>query len=128
VCTVALAALFAYSNTFGSDFVWDDASSILLHEHVKDPTKFAQLFAEDQHAFGRGQGNFYRPLVAASFMLDYALSRPAGPELVGPSGVPELSPFLFHVTNLAWHLLCSLMLFALLTRLEAPDSSAFPRR
>lgn len=120
VCAVALAGLIAYSNTWGSEFVWDDASSILLHEHVKDPSKFLQLFAEDQHAFGRGQGNFYRPLVAASFMVDYALSRPPGSEPVGPAGVPQPSPFLFHVTNLAWHVLCSLMFFALLTRLDAP--------
>lgn len=120
VCAVAFAGLIAYSNTLGSEFVWDDASSILLHEHVKDPSKFLQLFAEDQHAFGRGQGNFYRPLVAASFMVDYALSRSSGPEAVGAAGVPQPSPFLFHMTNLAWHVLCSLMFFALLTRLDAP--------
>jgi len=106
------AAFLAYANTFTGEFVWDDASSVLLHKHVQDPSKFFQLFREDQHAFGRGQGNFYRPLVSASFMLDYALSKPAAGE--------ELSPFLFHVTNAAWHAAAAILLFALLSRVGAP--------
>lgn len=109
---IATAALLAYANTFRGEFVWDDVSSVLLHEHVKDPSQFFQLFREDQHAFGRGQGNFYRPLVAASFMLDYALSKPA-------AGA-ELSPFLFHATNIFWHAAAAVLLFALLARLSAP--------
>lgn len=106
------AAILAYVNTFSGGFVWDDASSVLLHKHVQDPSKIFQLFREDQHAFGRGQGNFYRPLVSVSFMLDYALSRP------GPGA--GLSPFLFHVTNTFWHAAAALLLFALLARLRAP--------
>ena len=112
VLLLATAAFLAYANTFTGGFVWDDASSVLLHKHVQDPSKFFQLFREDQHAFGRGQGNFYRPLVSASFMLDYALSKPAAGE--------DLSPFLFHVTNAAWHALAAILLFALLSRLGAP--------
>src|SRR5512145_2849251 len=71
---LALACIAAYANTLSGAWVWDDASSVLLHKHVQDPGRFFQLFREDQHAFGRGQGNFYRPLVSASFMLDYQLS------------------------------------------------------
>ncbi len=110
---IILTGVLAYSNTFANGFVWDDASSVLLHEHVRQPSKFFQLFREDQHAFGRGQGNFYRPLLSASFMLDYALSRPDDPS-------SEPSPFLFHCSSLAWHILATLFLFALLTRLGAP--------
>ena len=70
---LALACVLAYANTFRGEWVWDDASSVLLHKHVRDPGKFFQLFREDQHAFGRGEGNFYRPLVSVSFMADYWL-------------------------------------------------------
>ena len=112
VLLLATAAFLAYANTFTGEFVWDDASSVLLHKHVQDPSKFFQLFREDQHAFGRGQGNFYRPLVSASFMLDFALSKPAAGE--------ELSPFLFHLTNAAWHAAAAILLFALLARVGAP--------
>lgn len=120
VCATVLLGFVAYANTFAGDWVWDDVSSVLLHEHVQDPAQFFQLFKEDQHAFGRGQGNFYRPLVSASFMLDFALSY--HPELDGEElkGFPDVKPFLFHLTNLLWHLAAALLLFFLLVRLDAP--------
>ncbi|NIA13556.1 MAG: tetratricopeptide repeat protein [Nitrospiraceae bacterium] len=110
---IVIAGLLAYANTFTGEFVWDDASSVLLHRNVQDPSKFFQLFREDQHAFGRGQGNFYRPLVSVTFMIDFLLSRPGANE--------ALSPFFFHVTNLGWHVAAALLLFVLLSRLGAPD-------
>ncbi len=109
---VCLAALLAYWQSFSGEFVWDDASSVQMHKHVQDPAKILELFREDQHAFGRGQGNFYRPLLATSFMADYFLSRPEAPG--------EVSPLLFHVTSTVWHAVAALLLFALLTRLQAP--------
>ena len=112
VFAIIAAGLLAYANTFTGEFVWDDASSILLHETVQNPSRFFELFREDQHAYGRGQGNFYRPLVAASFMLDYALATGDG------GGDPH--PFVFHVTSVAWHVAAALLFFALLTRLRAP--------
>ncbi|MBI5093421.1 MAG: tetratricopeptide repeat protein [Candidatus Hydrogenedentes bacterium] len=116
---VCVAGLLAYANSFTNGFVWDDASSVLLHKHVQDPGQFFQLFREDQHAFGRGQGNFYRPLVSASFMLDFALARSTlFPASAGH--IPDISPFLFHVTNLVWHVAAALLLLALLARLDAP--------
>lgn len=66
VILVALAGTLVYINTFHADWVWDDVSSVLLHKHVQTPSSVFQLFLEDQHAFGRGQGNFYRPLVSLS--------------------------------------------------------------
>lgn len=109
---VCLLACVGYWNSFSGEFVWDDASSVLLHEHVQDPKMFFQLFREDQHPFGRGQGNFYRPLVAASFMLDYQLANPDDPMTT--------SPLIFHLTNTAWHIASALLLFGILTRLGAP--------
>lgn len=109
---IVLAGIVAYANAVPGEFVWDDVSSVILHEHVQDPTQLLQLFREDFHAFGRGEGNFYRPLLAVSFMVDYALSRP----LPGM----EPSPVLFHITNMAWHVLAAVLLCSLLLRLRAP--------
>lgn len=111
---IAVLGVLAYSNTFTNEFVWDDVSSILVHETVQDPSRFFQLFAEDQHKYMGGQGNFYRPLVAASFMLDYALSADAAT----PPG--EVPPFLFHVSSTAWHVAAAMLLFALLSQVGAP--------
>ncbi len=93
---IAVAGVAAYINTFDGRWVWDDASSVLLHKHVQEPARLVhasltgempsgdlpaaiagavlQLYREDQHAFGRGEGNFYRPLLSTTFALDYLLS------------------------------------------------------
>ncbi len=115
-----LVCCIAYVNTLDGDWVWDDVSSVLLHRHVQQPSQFFQLFREDQHAFGRGQGNFYRPLVAASFMLDYYVSGGPSPDEYDTRALPEVSPFLFHVTNMLWHYLAALLFFLLLHQLGAP--------
>ena len=120
VVGIVLAGFIAYANSFRNDFVWDDASSVLLNKHVQDPAEFFQLFREDQHPFGRGQGNFYRPLVAASFMLDFRLSYDPSAQSAG-TGIPKVGTFVFHLTNTLWHVAAAVLLFALLTRLGAPD-------
>ncbi len=117
---VCIAGLVAYSSTFSNDFVWDDASSVLLNKHIQDPRFLGQLFLEDQHPFGRGQGNFYRPLLAATFMLDFALSYSPPADGAPEAGIPKVSPFVFHLTSLAWHLSAALLLLVLLSRLRAP--------
>jgi len=138
---VACAGVLAYANTFDGAWVWDDASSVLLHQHVQAPARvvaewqvgeketgeaagaflgaLGQLFLEDQHAFGRGDGNFYRPLLSVSFALDYLLSVRTETAL---SDTPAESPgvFWFHLQSLAWHLLAAWGLLAVLHRLGAP--------
>jgi protein O-mannosyl-transferase len=120
VLLILVAGVVAYANTLDGGWVWDDASSVLLHKHVRDPGKVFELFREDQHRFGKGQGNFYRPLLSVTFMIDYALS--GGPAPAGQSAEkpPEVEPLIFHITNLAWHLLAAILFFAILTRLGAP--------
>lgn len=117
---VLFACVLAYANTLTGEWVWDDASSVLLHKHVQDPGRFFQLFREDQHAFGRGQGNFYRPLVAASFMLDYQLA--GGPAPASSETVKEadVSTLVFHVTNIFWHTVAALLFALMLRGLGAP--------
>lgn len=116
---LAVLGLIAYGNTLRGEWVWDDASSVLLHKHVQDPSKVFQLFKEDQHAFGRGEGNFYRPMVSVSFMIDYLLSynptKDAAPDLA----YPGVKPLLFHLSNIGWHVAAAFFLCLLLERLGA---------
>ncbi len=111
-----------YGNTLRGDFVWDDASSILLHRHVKDPAHILDLFAEDQHAFAGGQGNFYRPLLSVTFMVDYALARVGQPPIPPDTLPDDLSPALFHVSSIAWHAAAAVLLFLFLRRAGAPEA------
>jgi hypothetical protein len=120
---VVAAGAIAYSNSLGNDWVWDDVSSVLLHEHVQDPSRWHRLFVEDQHAFVGRQGNFYRPLVALSFGIDFALAH-GGVPAPGPEGppnpVPDVDPALFHVTSTLWHLAAALGLLAIMALMRAP--------
>ncbi|MCC6694117.1 MAG: tetratricopeptide repeat protein [Candidatus Hydrogenedentes bacterium] len=121
VCLAVVSAAFvAYVNTFPGDFVWDDVSSVLLHEDVTNG-RLTELFTKDQHAYGRGQGNFYRPLVSTSFLVDFALSKAGDPTPApSPEEVPRVSPFFFHITNVLWHAAAALAFFLVLARLGAP--------
>ena len=117
---VAFLGVAVYTNTMDGEFVWDDVSSVLLHKHVQDPATMGQLFRENQHAFsGREGGRFYRPLVSLSFMADFAMAYE--PDTQAPTTThpyPDVDPFLFHVTNLAWHVLASVLLLLLLVSLR----------
>lgn len=142
VAAIAALGILSYFDTLDGQWVWDDVSSVLLHKNVQAPAHLlrgdgdqaelswgqrlagvfpavAQLFREDQHAFGRGQGNFYRPLVSLTFAADYALT-PAPGAREGASALLDLSPLVFHLGNLLWHLLAACLCFALLTCLDAP--------
>ena len=117
---IVLLGFLAYINTFDGEFVWDDVSSVLLHQHVRDPGKIGNLFTEDQHAFAGGQGNFYRPLLSVSFMLDYILST-LGETRPDPAVTPsDLGTFFFHLSSTLWHIAAALFLLALMIRLGAP--------
>lgn len=120
ICTVIAAiGAVAYANTLAGEFVWDDASSILNHEDVKDPARFSELFAHNQHRYGRGEGRFYRPLLSVSFMIDYQLARIGLPpsEL---TGVPNISPVIFHISSIAWHIAAAIALFFVVRGFNAP--------
>ncbi|HOK08529.1 MAG TPA: hypothetical protein PLT82_01585 [Candidatus Hydrogenedens sp.] len=124
-CFILLCITFiTYINTFDNDWVWDDVSSVLIHKHVQNPKYFFQLFLEDQHAFGRGQGNFYRPLVSVSFMVDYLLSTKIEDKME-PSQIPKISPLIFHITNTLWHGITGILIFILLSKLSVPLFTCF---
>lgn len=117
------AGIVTYSNTLDNDWVWDDVSSVLLHAHVQDPARWGNLFTEDQHAFVGRQGNFYRPLVALSFGVDFYFAHgpvPAPFPGEDPNPPAEVSPRLFHITSTAWHIAAALGLLAIMALLGAP--------
>jgi protein O-mannosyl-transferase len=119
---VVILGFLAYANTLKGEFVWDDASSILLHEDVQDPSKVLDLFKKDQHAFAGGQGNFYRPMLSLTFMTDFWLAWNGPPVTESRDVVTQLNPFLFHLSSISWHIAAALFLLYLLSRLNAPTA------
>lgn len=107
VIFLAVIVLAAYFNSLGNRFVWDDASSVQRNPYVQNTAYLPKLFVTDQHIAGRGQGNFYRPLVSTSFMLDFHLW--------------GRKPFGYHLTNTLLHLAVVLCLYAFYVRF-GPES------
>lgn len=125
---IMAVGLLAYSNSFHGDFVLDDLPAIKENQTIQKgwapppPPSVASQSTID-HLFQRlpyplqppndGQTVTGRPLVNASFQLNYAWASRHGGD--------GFSPEIYHVTSLAIHLLAGLALFGLVRRtLELP--------
>ena len=96
-----------YVNTLGNDFVWDDTRQILQNPYIRAGTPWLRLFSSDVWAFthpgGQSRNNYYRPLQ----MLTYRVTA----ELFG------FSARAFHAVSLVFHLLATLLAYAVLYQL-----------
>src|SRR5205085_7642368 len=94
--TVILAGFLVYANSLSGPFVLDDNDSIVNNPAIRQLSHVgAVLLQRDTPIAGR-------PTVAFSFALNYALSGLA------------LQPY--HLTNIALHVLCALLLFSIVLR------------
>ena len=80
LCAVALAA---YSNSFHSDFVYDNRAMILEDPRVHAATSGnLQLIWSQGYWYPVARQNLYRPLVTLSYLFNYSVlgngARPAG--------------------------------------------------
>jgi hypothetical protein len=106
---LVLTGFFCYTNSFSNQLFWDDHDGIVNNVYIKDWSYLPQYFSENLIA-GAGQiSNYWRPLVLISFALDYHLA--------------GLSPIIYHLTNLFWHVLSAwfvYLLFYLLSKKQWP--------
>ncbi|UCF66966.1 MAG: tetratricopeptide repeat protein [Acidobacteriota bacterium] len=112
VVAIAIVCLAVYSLSLGGEFVWDDRTLIVENRLLRSPSETLRLFVQDFWDTGDGHDrfrSFYRPLVSASYALDYALW--------------GRNPLGFHVTNLLLHIACSAMVY-LLARQSAMSVAA----
>lgn len=119
---IILFTALAYMNSIGNDFVWDDHFLIVENDFIKSWDNFPLLFSRKylsvldqissvgQKFIGSGELS-YRPVSTLTFFIDYHLW--------------GLNPFGFHLTNIILHILNSVLLFFLLTRLFKQKIPAF---
>src|SRR3954469_18143522 len=93
---IALAVLAVYFTAPGFHFIGFDDMEILKQRYfiIGDLSKIKLAFTTD--AFLGTNATFYRPLQTVSFMLDALIGGP--------------KPFIYHLTNLILHIVCSLLL------------------
>jgi protein O-mannosyl-transferase len=99
---ILVAAVAAYANSFHGPFVLDDQASVVQNPDIRDLGRLDRVLNPwpDSPVAGR-------PLVNLTFALDYAVG---GLDVTG-----------YHVVNLAWHVACAWLLFAIVRRtLELP--------
>ncbi|MBM4048506.1 MAG: hypothetical protein FJ279_25665, partial [Planctomycetes bacterium] len=97
---LAIAAL-AYLNTLTSSFAWDDRFLVVKNPHIKRLSEVPHLFTSSffPSTTDPRSAEYYRPLVALSYALEYA--------------VAGLKPSVFHATNIVLHGLNGILVFLL---------------
>ncbi len=99
---VALAAVLPYAGTLGHGFALDDAAEVVRNERIRSLASVPALFAEGAWAGAGQEAAIYRPLTTASYALNHALG--------------GLSPLGFHLGNVVFHAIASLLVLALARR------------
>ena len=99
---VVLAGLLAFGGGLANRFTYDDRLVIEEAEPLlRDLPLASTVFSQDY--FVTSHESTFRPVVTFSYALDYALG--------------GLSPFVYHLQSLLWHLGSALLLYALARRL-----------
>ncbi len=89
---IFVLALLAYSNSFGTGFHFDDYHQIVNNQHIRQLGNIPSFFRDASAAsYELGQKG-YRPLLLASFAINYAVNYYWGP------GYHEIN-FLLHLLN-----------------------------
>lgn len=102
---VILGCLF-YSQTLFFDFTYLDDNTLILNNQafLSDVTNIGEAFRTDVFHLFNHSAFYYRPLLTISFMLDYQIG--------------GIAPFIYHFSNLIFHILAACLLFVFLKKLR----------
>jgi hypothetical protein len=104
-CAAAcLLVALAYANHFRNDFHFDDDHTIQTNAHIRDVRNIPRFFADASTFSSLPSHQSYRPIVTATFAVDYAAGG-------------GLNPVVFHATSFGLFALQCLLLYALFARL-----------
>lgn len=106
ILMIVAVSCAVYFNALFNDFVYDDYPQIVENHALRDLGNLPRVFVKDVWSFmGGGQSNYYRPLMHAIYMVNYALF--------------GLSPWGFHLVNILLHAGVSVLVFFTSRRLFA---------
>ncbi|MGB9665134.1 MAG: tetratricopeptide repeat protein [Ignavibacteria bacterium] len=109
--TLTFIVFILYFQSLSFDFVaLDDYDLIVNKQHIlREIRNFPMLF--QTNLFMSESGAYYRPVVMLSFMID---------ALIGGK-----NPFIYHLSNVLYHLIACLLLFVLLKNLIESNLKSF---
>ena len=102
-----------YFHIRGYGFTYLDDASLIIdtsNKFSRDPSSIIRLFTQN-HLSGLQPQIFYRPIFAASFMLN---------GLFSPTSLAG-----YYFTNIVFHIVASCLVFSLLIKLKCKTSAAF---
>src|SRR3954468_18916656 len=94
---ILIAGSLVYLNSVSNPFVFDDTESIVDNEHIRHLWDLASVLLPERETPLAG-----RPVVNVSFAINYAMG--------------ALNVAGYHITNIAVHVLCAVLLFAIVRR------------
>ncbi|UCC94793.1 MAG: tetratricopeptide repeat protein [Candidatus Omnitrophota bacterium] len=100
-----------YGNSLGNPFIWDDRYLIIENHFIKSFENVFEIFKHHLYYSTAGVSNFWRPLQTLFLMLDYSLWK--------------FNPFGYHLTNIAFHLLCAFFIYLVFAELFKKRSISF---
>ncbi len=113
-------SLLSYANSVRNQFVFDDIYLIATNPHIKGIQRTPNLLGFKK------QMVFYRPVRTITYALDYTLNKNLWHFFGGYKGYDKgLNPLGFHISNIAYHLITSLLVFLVIGRLAGSPRIAF---
>jgi len=94
---ILAVVVFSYANSVHNTFVWDDKYLVVRNPEIRSLSNIPRLFESGYWASKGHSGGLYRPLTMLSFAVEYS--------------VAGLNHILFHIDNIALHLLCSILVY-----------------
>ncbi|MFI5211263.1 MAG: tetratricopeptide repeat protein [Ignavibacteria bacterium] len=107
---LAVITFALYANSLSNEFVFDDESVVMGDESLTKLSNIPKYFTGEQ-GFHKVIGRYYRPVVSASYNIDFALW--------------GLKPFGFHLTNVLIHVINVLLFLRLLLLMFSGSVSKF---
>jgi tetratricopeptide (TPR) repeat protein len=113
---IAIVGLLLYAQTFFFGFTYLDDNSLIVDNtaFLREPSSIINSFKYDvggPPTISPGGFGFYRPILTLSFIFNYWIG--------------DTHPFIYHVTNVALHILAVELLFLLLCTMMVPRNRAF---
>lgn len=105
-----LLILAAYANSLSVPFLWDDIETVVNNPLIRSWENLPHIFSASVFGNVASGNDFYRPLVTLSFLLNYQLA--------------ALEPLTYHLTNIALHFGCTILLFSILPYLKLTKPQA----
>ncbi|MGH2575716.1 MAG: hypothetical protein ACRDFC_08480, partial [Ignavibacteria bacterium] len=104
---ISVIAFAVYANSLSNEFVFDDESVVLGDPSITNLENIPKYFTA-REGFHKVIGRYYRPVVSASYALDYS--------------VWGFKPFGFHLTNVIIHVINCILFLKLLLLIFSPNS------